>query len=826
MRNTTPTSTLERMNPFLGIEDNHVISIYGDYSVGFRVTLPEIFSLNVEEYWRIHDSWIKAIRCLPAYTVLHKQDIYSERKYHPEYNGDESFLSRAHQLHFNERPYLEHRCHLFISKTTQQNTRKRTSLTTLCRGRIIPGQQIDPKERQRFDEAVNQFVAILEASGFLKLERMTSDDFIGESGKTGILDDYIGLYQGNVVSDLEMKPDRIISGNRHCCIYALADVEDLPQQVSPHAKEDALSTDRTECHLCYAHPVGLKLPYNHIYNQYIFIDDTKPLLEDLGRRARHMTSLSRLSRENTISAQYINDFLDLVHEEGMLPVRAHFNIIAWTSEDEYDRMRNDITAALSVMECRPRQITADAPVFFWSGIPCNGSDFPSEDTFIQFAEAACCFFTSETASQSSDSAFGIRLCDRFSLVPLHIDLSDLPMQKGIITNRNKFILGPSGSGKSFFTNHMIRQYWEQGAHIVMVDTGNSYLGLCQWINQRTNGNDGVYYTYTEDNPIAFNPFYTDDKSFDVEKKESIVTLLLTLWKKENEHTTRSEEVKVGEAVHLYTRLIASNPSIRPSFNSFFEWMETEYAETLDRENVREKEFDLQNFLTVLKPYYKGGQYDYLLNADNNLDLLSKRFVVFELDNIKDHKILFPVVTIIIMETFINKMRKLSGIRKVILIEEAWKAIAKSGMADFIKYLFKTVRKYFGEAIVVTQEADDILSSPIVKESIITNSDCKILLDQRKYMNKFDAIQSVLGLTDKQKAQILSINQNLDPRRKYKEVWIGLGGNTSTVYATEVSPEEYYCYTTEEKEKMELLSLAREKNGDIELAIKELSERKK
>ena len=187
-----------------------------------------------------------------------------------------------------------------------------------------------------------------------------------------------------------------------------------------------------------------------------------------------------------------------------------------------------------------------------------------------------------------------------------------------------------------------------------------------------------------------------------------------------------------------------------------------------------------------------------------------------------NKVLFPIVTIIIMETFINKMRKLKGVRKMILLEEAWKAISKEGMAEYLKYLFKTVRKFFGEAVVVTQEVEDIISSPIVKGTIINNSDCKILLDQRKYMNKFDEIQSLLGLTDKERAQILSINMANSPSRKYKEVWIGLGGTQSAVYATEVSPEEYYCYTTEETEKLELARLTRKLGGNIELAIRQLA----
>ena len=346
------------------------------------------------------------------------------------------------------------------------------------------------------------------------------------------------------------------------------------------------------------------------------------------------------------------------------------------------------------------------------------------------------------------------------------------------------------------------------------------------INRKTHGEDGVYFTYTEENPISFNPFYTQDKVFDVEKKESIKTLLMTLWKKDNEPASRSEEVAISNAVALFIDRIKYDENLVPSFNTFYEFVDTDYRAILDAKRVRDKEFDITNFLNVLEPYYRGGEYDFLLNSDKQLDLLDKRFVVFEIDAIKDHPILFPVTTIIIMEMFINKLRRLKGVRKMIIIEEAWKALAKEGMAEYVRYLYKTVRKFFGEAVTVTQEVDDIISSPIVKESIINNSDCKILLDQRKYMNKFTKIQELLGLTDKEKAQILSINMANAASRKYKEVWFGLGGVQSAVYATEVSMQEYLTYTTEETEKLEVMQLSEKLGGNIELAIKQLAESKK
>jgi conjugation system TraG family ATPase len=476
-----------------------------------------------------------------------------------------------------------------------------------------------------------------------------------------------------------------------------------------------------------------------------------------------------------------------------------------------------VSSALAQMDAVAKQETIGAPQIFWAGIPGNPADFPMNDTFDTFAEQATCFLNLETGYRSSLSPVGIRLGDRLTGRPVHVDISDEPMKMGICTNRNKFILGPSGSGKSFFTNHMVRSYYEQGTHIVLVDVGHSYKGLCDMVK-------GYYFTYSEDNPIRFNPFYiSEGDSLDTEKKESIKTLLLALWKKDDEAFKRSEYVALSNAIGGYYDYLKKHETCFPCFNSFYAFLRDEYTQVLEGDRVKEKDFDIDNFLYVLCPYYEGGEFDYLLNATENLNLLQERFIVFELDNIKDHPILFPVVTIIIMEVFINKMRKMKGIRKMILIEEAWKALMKEGFAEYIKYLFKTVRKFFGEAIVVTQEVEDIISSPVVKQAIINNSDCKILLDQSKYQNKFEQIQELLGLTEKEKALVLSVNKSNDPTKKYKEVFISLGGMLSKVYRTEVSLEEYLAYTTEQTEKVKLMEYAEKFGGDIRKGISAMAE---
>ncbi|WP_288446051.1 TraG family conjugative transposon ATPase [uncultured Chryseobacterium sp.] len=825
MRNTSKAATLESRFPLLAIENNCIISKDADVTVCFKVRLPELFTVASAEYEAIHSAWFKAIKTLPDFTVVHKQDWFIKENYNPDLSReDQSFLSKSFERHFNERPFLNHYCYLFITKTSRERMRMQSNFSSLCKGKLIPKEIKDKEVISRFLEAVDQFERIVNDSGYVHLERMTEDEISGTDDKSGILEQYLTLSRESNPSlqDIKLGSEELRIGNNRISMHTLSDTDDLPGTVSSHSRYEKLSTDRSDCLLSFASPVGLLLSCNHIYNQYLFIDNSDENLTKFEKSARNMHSLARYSRANQINKEWIEKYLNEAHSYGLQSIRAHFNVMSWSDNPlELKQLKNDTGSALALMECKPRHNTTDTATLYWAGIPGNAGDFPSEESFYTFIEPALCFFTEETNYQDSPSPFGIKMADRLTGKPIHLDISDLPMKRGIITNRNKFILGPSGSGKSFFTNHMVRQYYEQGAHVLLVDTGNSYQGLCELIKGKTKGEDGVYFTYTEDNPIAFNPFYTDDGVFDIEKRESIKTLILTLWKRDDEPPTRSEEVALSNAVSGYIEQIRSKNS-HPSFNGFYDYVKDDYQKVLEQKKVREKDFDIANFLNVLEPYYKGGEYDYLLNSEKQLDLLSKRFIVFEIDAIKDHKILFPIVTIIIMEVFINKMRRLKGIRKLILIEEAWKAIAKEGMAEYIKYLFKTVRKFFGEAIVVTQEVDDIIQSPIVKESIINNSDCKILLDQRKYMNKFDDIQAMLGLTDKEKSQLLSINMNNDPKRLYKEVWIGLGGTHSAVYATEVSTEEYLAYTTEETEKMEVMNLASELDGNVEQAIKRIS----
>ncbi|WP_313258253.1 TraG family conjugative transposon ATPase [Sphingobacterium sp.] len=809
--------SMEALFPILEIEGNALVSKMGDLTLAYELVLPEIFTSSEQDFEDFHQAWVRALRLLPKHSILHKQDWFLESVFRAEFRPDpNSFMSQSSDRHFHERPFLDHRCFLLLSKCVEPKRIVNSLFSNLIKPNLVPRNILEDDYAERFRECCQQFVNILQETGLCRIRDMRHDELESTLNQAGLLERYCTLSSGNdplLLRDIDLSNDIRIGGKEVGC-YTLGDAESLPSLCASRMNYDKYSTDRSKFSVGFASHLGQLLPCNHLYNQYIFLEDAEQTLKKMEGKRLRLQSLAAYSRQNLIARDATNAFLNEAFALQHQAVKAHFNILIWSEEEQQlKKAKQLLSSSLASMDCRIKEETVGAAQIFWAGIPGNAGSFPMNECFDTFTNQASCFLNLETGYRSSISPVGIRLGDRLSGKPLHVDISDEPMEMGICTNRNKFILGPSGSGKSFFTNHMVRTYFEQGCHVVLVDVGHSYQGLCELVG-------GYYFTYTEDNPIRFNPFYLGQGDQpDTEKKESIKTLLLALWKKDDEAFRRSEYVALSNAISGFYEYLALKDGIFPCFDSFYEYLHGTFRQTVARDRVKRQDFDIDNFLYVLRPYYAGGEFDYLLNGQDKLDMLHERFIVFELDNIKDHPILFPVVTIIIMEVFISKLRKMKGVRKMILIEEAWKALMKEGFAEYIKYLFKTVRKYFGEAVVVTQEVDDIISSPVVKQAIINNSDCKILLDQSKYQNRFDQIQELLGLTEKEKAQVLSLNRANDPNLKYKEVFISLAGVISKVYRTEVSKEEYLVYTTEEREKFRLRSYMDAQHGDVQSAVK-------
>jgi len=799
---------IEDILPILCVEHNCIVSVQGDITVVFEAKLPEIFSLSNDEYEAFHQTWVKAIRLLPRHSVLHKQDWFTRKTYKSPDELQADFLDRAASRHFDGRNYLAHSCYICLTKKPEERKLSTSLFSNLLRRSIVPEQSINTSLLQQFLDTCGQFRHVLEEAGFIKMRQLTDSELLSNKHGKGIIEQYCFLSGKNdpfIIEDIRLK-EQLQVGKKHCRMYTLGDVEDLPALCGSRITYDRYSTDRTKFSIGFASAIGQLLPLNHIYNQYIFIDDAQQTIKKLESKKLRLQSLAAYSRENAISKDSVNDFLNEAISAARLPVKAHFNVLAWSdNEAELKDIRNEVSTALAQMDAIAKEETVGAAQIWYAGIPGNAADFPMNDTFDTFLEQATCFLNCEGSPRSALPSEGIRFCDRLQSRPLFIDLYDEPRKAGITSNMGTLICGTSGGGKSMTANHILHTLYSQGAHCVTIDIGGSYLGLCQSVG-------GYYFTYTEENPIRFNPFYLPEGvTLDTEKTESLKSLLIALWKQETDTFNRSEYIALSNALSGYYKCLEQDTSIFPCFNTFYEYLENTYVEVLKGHKVKDRDFDVNNFLYVLRPYYDGGEFDYLLNAKENLDLLNQPFIVIELDNIKDHPILFPVVTLIIMEMFISKMRKLKGVRKVLTIDEAWKAIAKSGMAQFIKYAFKTIRKFNGIPIVITQELDDLISSPIIKEAIINNADIKILMDMRKFLNKFDKLQETLGLSEKGKTILLSVNKD------NREIYIDIGGQVQRVYRNELCPTEYFAYTTEGKERVKVMEYA-EQHGSMEKGI--------
>jgi len=440
MRNTLKATTLESKFPLLSVENDVIVSKDADVTVAFRVELPELYTVTSTEYEAIHSAWVKAMKVLPDYSIVHKQDIFISENYKPDTDREDiSFLSRSFERHFNERPFLNHTCYLFLTKTTKERSRTQSNFNSLCRGFIVPKEIKDREAVAKFIEAVGQFASIMNESGFVRLHRLTTDEIVGTGQTAGIVEKYFSLSQTDTTTlkDMSLGADEMRIGDNILCLHTLSDVEDLPGNVTTDIRYEKLSTDRSDCRLSFASPVGLLLPCNHILNQYVFIDDSAANLQKFEKMAKNMHSLSRYSRSNQINKEWIDEYLNEAHSFGLTSVRCHCNVMAWSDDrEELKRIKNEVGSQLALMECKPRHNTVDTPTLFWAGIPGNAADFPAEESFYTFIEQAVCFFAEETNYKNSPSPFGIKMVDRLTGKPLHVDISDLPMKRGVTTNRN------------------------------------------------------------------------------------------------------------------------------------------------------------------------------------------------------------------------------------------------------------------------------------------------------------------------------------------------------------------------------------------------------
>jgi conjugation system TraG family ATPase len=755
--------------PYAGIakEENLDIlyNLNGDFSVVVEMRNPVAqFGANSGAYDDYHNLLISLVKLLGDGYILQKQDIFSKAIYPLKKSGE--YLQEKYNAHFAGRSFVKITTYLVITRQAK-------------RGAFYV---YDQKVLRDFRQVIGKVMDVLISSKTspVILNEAKINRLVMQTLTMNFSDEVISL-QNLAPNDIELKMgDRAI---RNICLVNTDNI-DLPTEVGTHMEWNEKDTLK-------GFPVDflsflLRVPGSGdiLYNQVIEIPSQSMTLKKLELKKKRHSGIP--DPANMICVEDIDQLLTDVARDNQLLVNCHFNIVVSASADNIQKAANYIESSLFGLGIVASKNAYNQLELYRSALPGNAAELKKYDWFLTTCDASLCFFFKESLPQDDPSDFLVRFTDRQG-IPIGMDPADLPMRTGRINNRNKFVLGPSGSGKSFFMNALNEQYMLYNMDMVIVDTGNSYSGLCSYYK-------GKYITYTDKKPITMNPFAIKASEYNIEKKDFLCTLICLLWKGAEGTVTPVERDVISYTISGY--YLETHQTL--NFNSFYEFALKKIPQIKAEEKIV---FDDDEFRYVLKKFYAGGEFESILNEQADESLFGEPFIVFEIDSIKEHKILFPIVTLIIMDVFIQKMRYRQDRRKTLIVEEAWKAIASPLMAGYLLYLYKTVRKFWGEAIVVTQELGDIIGNAVVKDSIINNSDTICLLDQTKFKDNYNEIAALLSINEVERKKIFTINQldNQEDRGRFKEVYIRRGA-VGEVYGVEVSLEQYLTYTTEKPEK--------------------------
>lgn len=793
----------------------------GEYSAVLKIENPvQKYSADIDSYYDFTHLFTALAQTLGEGYAIHKQDIFVRKQFASEPADGQEFLSASYFRYFKGRPYTDSLCYLTITQEAKKS-------------RLF---SFDNKKWRDFLVKIRKVHDQLHDSG-------VQARFLNKAEASEYVDRYFAMnFKDRTVSMTNFKADdeTVSMGDKRCKVYSLVDVDcaALPSMIRPYTNIEVNNTEM---------PVDLASVVDNIpdaetvvYNQVIFLPNQKRELAMLDKKKNRHASIP--NPNNQMAVEDIKRVQEVIARESKQLVYTHFNmVVAVSAGADLQKCTNHLENAFGRMGIHISKRAYNQLELFVGSFPGNCYTLNEEyDRFLTLSDAAMCLMYKERVLHSEETPLKIYYTDRQG-VPVAIDITGKEGKNKLTDNSNFFCLGPSGSGKSFHMNSVVRQLHEQGTDVVMVDTGNSYEGLCEYLG-------GKYISYTEERPITMNPFRINREEYNIEKIDFLKNLILMIWKGSdsqipeiefriveqiiidyydayfNGFTRYTDEQREVLLKNLFAAASRKNPNKPPrevdemvrkqievlearraalkvselNFNSFFDYSFDRLEQICTENDITTISYS--TYSTMLQPFYKGGAYEKILNENVDSALFDETFIVFEVDAIKENKKLFPIVTLIIMDVFLQKMR-IKKTRKVLVIEEAWKAIASPLMAEYIKFMYKTARKFWASVGVVTQEIQDIIGSEIVKEAIINNSDVVMLLDQSKFKERFDEIRKILGLTEVDCKKIFTINrlENKDGRSFFREVFIRRG-TTSGVYGVEEPHECYMTYTTERAEK--------------------------
>ena len=767
---------------YFSVEDVDGIGVLytktGEYSAILKMENPvQKYSANIDSYYEFNHLVTALAQTLGEGYAIHKQDVFVRKQFQDESNDKHEFLSESYFKYFNGRSYTDSQTYLII---TQENKKSRIF-------------SFDSKKWRDFMVKIRKVKDQLKDSGLEAsyLDGNTAREYVDRYFSMNFNDKTVSM------TNFKVDEESISMGNKRCKVYSLVDVDcvSTPSIVRPFTNIEvnnvSMPVDMVSLVDCIPSADVV------VYNQMFFIPNQKRELSLLDKKKNRHASMPNPS--NQIAVEDIKKVQDVIARENKQLVYAHFNLVVGVPIDaDIQKCTNHLENSFGRLGIHISKRAYNQLELFVNSFPGNCySTNPEYDRFLTLSDAAACLMYKERIQHSEETPLKIYYTDRQG-VPVAIDISGKEGKNKITDNSNFFCLGPSGSGKSFHMNSVVRQMWEQNTDVVMVDTGNSYEGLCEYVG-------GKYISYTDEHPITMNPFAIKREELNIEKIGFLKNLVMLIWKGTQGEVTKTEDRLIEQVITEYFDEYFMKKQIENlSFNTFYEYSKIRIPQIIKENNLAG--IDLASYNYLLKDFYKGGSHELTLNENLDTKLFDETFIVFEIDSIKDDPLLFPLVTLIIMDVFIQKMR-------------IKKAIASPMMAEYIKYLYKTARKFWASVGVVTQEIQDIVGSPIVKEAIINNSDVVMLLDQSKFRERFDEIKAILGLTDVDCKKIFTINrlENKEGRSFFREVFIRRG-SVGGVFGVEEPHECYMTYTTERAEKEALKLYKKELQCDHQHAI--------
>ena len=810
--------------PILTVKDGNIVSKRGDLTVGWRLVLPPAYSIGQDAYEDINLRMSGAIRSLPPWMLVHRQDMFLRRR-HKDDGDAASFLGSRNARHFDGREYLEHHAYLFLTLSSRASALRPAGncgiygLSTVADGAL-------KEDVRKLDNAASEFIHRITDSGLVQAFRLDDE------GLMEAMERYIRLGRNDVIpTDIKLEADRVEMDGVRLWTYSISEAGRLPSAVSTVTKVDRVSSPLKALHLSTGAATGCLLDCEHIVNSYILTVPDNEIRQELERSRRNKVSMSRRSVENTQNAEENEEYQKAAHQEQLVTVKANNSLMVWCRQKDEEETAARAASALSSMGITCTRNTLDNAAVWYSSIPGAGCELGRHSFRTAELRSSLCLNINESYQRGIPDGL-ISLCDRIRHIPLKIDFQEAARSAGVAANHNAFILGASGSGKSFFTNHLVRSLYDAGEKVVVIDVGHSYKGLCSIISEESGGRDGIYMTWDEEAPISFDAFSGFEKWVSDEKDGEVFlrrdmpgvayleAILKTIWQPAGGWNSETETI----LFRIIERFAISREKVKPVFDDLYAYFKDTVlplqemgALTVDRVVITPERMDLSGMAVAMGSYTKGNRYGALYNSPDPKDLMGSRFTVFEVGDLKGNEksTVYPQCVMGIMMAFNTMMRTQPG-WKALVIEEAWQAIANEQMSGFLKELWKTSRKHSTSAIMVTQELTDIMSSEIIKDTVLQNSATKILLSQEANMASIEQVGMLFGLTEHEKAMLMSVGNGMDARYRYKEVFVSIGGRFRGVFGTELSRQEGLAYESSMDDKREYLELA-EKAGYMSAA---------